>query len=160
MNQAKDILNKTMIKTFKKSIFLFFVLFVLFPLQKPNAQCSPGSLSRQCIDKVEEGFIYLKSYSIDGQDKTREKIEYTSVLSKDAQYTFQICSSIEGADGIVLTIYDSNRNAVKSNRKEIIIDPELKYMCTSTGIYYLTFTFFESKNRCGGCILSFKNSQD
>jgi len=153
-------MDKSMIMTFRKSIFLFFVLFVFFPNLKLNAQCSPGSLSRQCIDNMSEGFIYLRSFSIDGQDNAGEKIEYTTVLSKDTQYTFQICSSIEGADGIVLTIYDSNRNAITSNQEEIIIDPELKYICTSTGIYYLTFTFFESKNRCGGCILSFKNSQD
>lgn len=144
----------------ERSILLLFVLGLFLPPQKSNAQCSPGSLSRQCIDNINDGFIYLKSFSIDGQDKTRKKIEYTIVLSKGAEYAFQICSTIEGADGIVLTIYDSNRNAVISNHEETAIKPELSYLCTSTGIYYVTFTFFESKNRCGGCILSFKNRQD
>ena len=59
----------------------------------------------------------MKSFSIDGQDKTREKIEYTIVLSKDIQYNFQICSSGVGADGIILTIFDAKRNAVASNQE-------------------------------------------
>ena len=143
-----------------KSLIILLVFYFLIPIQQLNAQCSPGSLSRQCIDNMGEGAIYLKSFSIDGQDKTRDKIEYTAVLSKDTQYTFQICSSGEGADGIILTIYDAKRNAIASNRDDIIIKPELKYTCAITGIYYLAFTFYESANRCGGCILSFENSQD
>lgn len=143
-----------------KSLFILLVFYFLNPFQQLNAQCSPGSLSRQCIDNLQEGAIYLKSFSIDGEDKTRDKIEYTTVLSKDTQYTFQICSSGVGADGIILTIYDAKRNAVASNREDFIINPELKYKCAVTGIYYLAFTFYESANRCGGCILSFKNNQD
>jgi hypothetical protein len=143
-----------------KSTLLFFVLFIVLPNLKIKAQCLPGSLSRECIRSVSEGFIYLKSYSIDGQDNSKEKIEYTAVMSKDTQYAFKICTPHEGADGIVLTIYDLKRNEIISNRNETLIDSELNYMCTSTGIYYIRFTFFESKNRCGGCILSFKKSQN
>ena len=143
-----------------KSILILIVFYFLIPVQKLNAQCSPGSLSRQCIENLVEGAIYLKSFSIDGQDMTRDKIEYTTVLSKDTHYTLHICSSGEGADGIVLTIYDAKRNAIASNREEFIIKSELKYTCTKTGIYYLAFTFYDSANRCGGCIMSFINSQD
>lgn len=143
-----------------KSLFILLVFYFLNPIQQLNAQCFPGSLSRQCINNLEQGAIYLKSFNIDGQDKIGDKIEYTTVLSKDTQYTFQICSSGEGADGIILTIYDAKRNAIASNREDKIINPELKYKCAVTGIYYLAFTFFKSSNKCGGCILSFKNSQD
>ncbi len=143
-----------------KLISLFFVLFIILPHLKIKAQCEPGSLSRECINSISEGFIYLKSYSIDGQDNSKERIEYTAVMSKDTQYSFKICTSFEGADGIILTIYDANRNEIASNREKGIIVPDLNYMCTSTGIYYLRFTFFESRNSCGGCILSFKKTQD
>ncbi len=153
-------LEKIIKRTVIKSTTLFFVLFIILPNLKTRAQCVPGSLSRECINSINKGFIYLKSYSIDGLDNSKEKIEYTAVMSKDTQYAFKICTSLEGADGIVLTIYDSNRNVIITNREETVIDPELNYMCTSTGIYYIRFTFSESKNRCGGCILSFKKSQD
>lgn len=153
-------LEKIIKRTIIKSTILFFVLFTILPNLKTRAQCAPGSLSRECISSISEGFIYLKSYSIDGQDNSKEKIEYTAVMSKDTQYAFKICTSLEGADGIVLTIYDLNRNEIISNREETFIDPELNYMCTSTGIYYIRFTFYDSENRCGGCILSFRRSQD
>ena len=147
-------------RTITGSTILLIILFIILPNLKIKAQCIPGSLSRECIPSISEGFIYLKSYSIDGQDKTREKIEYTVVMSKNTQYAFKICTSLEGADGIILTIYDANRVEIISNRRGTLVDPEINYRCTSTGIYYLRFTFFESENRCGGCILSFKKSQD
>jgi hypothetical protein len=143
-----------------KSIYLFFILIIFLPHLKLRAQCAPGSLSRECINTISEGYIYLKSFSIDDQDNSKENIEYTAVMSKDTQYAFKICTSLEGADGIILTLFDSNRNKIISNQEESFIDPEVNYQCASTGIYYIRFTFYESKNRCGGCILSFKNNQD
>ena len=153
-------LEKTIKRTIIKPATLLLVLFIILPNFKIKGQCVPGSLSRECINSISEGFIYLKSYSIDGKNISKENIEYTAVMSKDTQYAFKICTSHEGADGIVLTIYDSNRKEIISNREETVIETELNYMCTATGIYYIRFTFYESENRCGGCILSFKKSQD
>lgn len=153
-------LEKVINRTVPKSIFLFFILFISLPQLNLRAQCAPGSLSRDCIKNIGEGFIYLKSFSVDGQAISGDKVEYTAVMSKDTQYAFNICTALEGADGIVLTIYDSNRNVILSNREGNVIDPELNYFCNSTGIYYVRFTFHDSKNRCGGCILSFKKFQD
>ena len=84
-------------------------------------------------------------------------IEYTAVMSKDTRYAFRICTSDKSADGIVLTIFDSNRNEIISNREKTVIHPELNHLCNSTGIYYLRFTFYESRDKCGGCIMSFRN---
>ena len=140
-------LEKTIKGTIIKSSLLFFIFFIILPHLTIRAQCVPGTLSRECINSINEGFIYLKSYRIDGQDNSRERIEYTAVMSKDTQYAFKICTSLDGADGIVLTIYDANRNVIISNREESVIDPELNYMCASTGIYYIRFTFYESTNR-------------
>jgi hypothetical protein len=153
-------IEKSIKRNSKISFSLFLVLFIIFPHLKMMAQCDPGSLSRECINKISEGFIYLKSFSIDGQENSKEKIEYTVVMSKDTHYAFRICTSFEGADGIILTIYDSNRNEIISNQQETVVDPEINYMCNSTGIYYISFVFLDSKSRCGGCILSFKKSQD
>ena len=153
-------LEKPIEKKIIKSVYSFLILLIILPNLKLHGQCAPGALSRDCINTISDGFIYLKSYSIDGQDNTKDKIEYTAVMSKDTQYAFKICTSDAGADGIVLTIYDSKRNEIISNQRESVIDPELDYSCTSTGIYYLRFTFYESRNRCAGCILSFKKNQD
>jgi hypothetical protein len=142
------------------AISLSFVLFIILPNHNLRAQCDPGSLSRECINTADEGLIYLKSYSVDGQDNSKGTIEYTAVMSKGMQYVFKICTANEGADGIILKILDSNRNEITSNQQASVIDHELNYLCTSTGIYYLRFTFHESRDRCGGCILSLKNNQD
>ena len=76
-------MEKSIKRNSKISFSLFLVLFIIFPHLKMIAQCDPGSLSRECINKISEGFIYLKSFSIDGQENSEEKIEYTVVMSNN-----------------------------------------------------------------------------
>ena len=121
-----------------------------------KAQCAPEEYSMNCIEKIREGFIYLKSYNIDSKKSTKNKVEYTAVFSKDVHYVLNICTGSTDTDDIILTIYNASKETVASTLAEVGISSELEYDCNKTGIYYLTFTFRNSKSSCGGCILSFK----
>jgi hypothetical protein len=98
----------------------------------------------------------MKSYNIDGQNGSRSKIEYTAVFSTDTKYHMKICTESNNADGIILTIYNSDRDPVISNITASELMPEVEFECELTGIYYLTFTFQDSRRSCGGCVLTFK----
>ena len=121
-----------------------------------NAQCTPEEYSLNCIQRIREGFIYLKSYNIDGNRDSKDKVEYTTVFSRDTQYVLHICTGLPDTDGIVLTIYNPQREIMATNNTGDNINSELEFNCTTTGIYYLTFTFQSSKSMCGGCVLSFR----
>jgi len=138
-------------------LYLTFLIICSIISAKLNAQCNPEMYSLNGIEKLKEGYIYLKSYNIDGINGTRDKIEYTVVFSKDTNYLLNICTESNNADGIILSIYNSNRELVISNGINNALKSSFEFKCGLTGIYYLTFTFQESRKYCGGCILAFKN---
>ena len=139
---------------------VFYILIALFTIlifnQRITAQCNPSGFSQECISKIQDGFIFVKSFNVDGQQGAKQKVEYSYVMTKDTQYFMNICTAESDTDGIVVTIYDSKRNPVSTNYANGKFFPALIFECKATGIYYITYTFRESKNHCGGSILAFK----
>ena len=121
-----------------------------------NAQCNADSYTEECLSKLQPGFTFLKSFKVDGQGGAKSKVEYSYVFSKDTQYYINVCAEGEGTDGIVVTMYDSNRKLVATNYANGKFFPGIVYPCNATGIYYISFTFNGSSNYCGGSVLGFK----
>ncbi|MGF1635455.1 MAG: hypothetical protein ACFCUU_00170 [Cyclobacteriaceae bacterium] len=141
----------------KKLIFYTSLLvLVLVGSSQANAQCDGDGLAQACVSKMQDGFTYLKSFKVDGLGGSKTKVEYSYVFSKDTQYFLNLCSSSDGTDGIVVTMYDSNRQMVSTNFMNGKFYPGIVYPCNATGIYYITFTFQDSKTHCGGSVLGFK----
>jgi hypothetical protein len=133
-------------------------LILVFGLSFGNSygQCNTQALASNCVSKVQDGFTFLKSFSIDGNSGSREKVEYSYVFSKDTQYYLNICSGGENTDGIIVTIFDSKRRVASTNFANNKIFPGIIFACKATGIYYITFTFEDSQQFCGGSVLAFK----
>lgn len=121
-----------------------------------NTKCSADAKANACISTLQEGFTFLKTFKVDGQGGAKTKVEYSYVFSKDTQYFLNICNDGDETDGIVVTMYDSKRQMVSTNFNKGKFYPGLIYPCNATGIYYITFTFQDSKNHCGGSVLGFK----
>ena len=136
-----------------KKLFCFiFSVFVLSGLNA-DAQCNAETLSTQCIPKLASGFNFLKSYKVEKGGK--EYVEYSYVFTKGTQYMINICAPDQNSDGIMVTLYDSKRNKVASNKVDNQYIAAIAYPCNSTGIYYIQYTFDES-SACGGSALGFK----
>jgi len=141
----------------KKIIILFVVFsFTYFIPVEGWSQCNADSYSEDCIGKLPGGFTFLKSFAIDGQGGAKNKVEYSYVFSKDTQYSINICAEGESTDGIVVSMFDSNRRRVMTNLIQGNFYDGIQYPCNATGIYYITFTFEGSSNYCGGSVLGFK----
>lgn len=121
-----------------------------------SAQCNASDLADNCISQLADGFNFVKSFPIDGQGGNKEKIEYSYVFATGTEYTINICTAGEAPDGIVVSLYDSNRRLVTTNQANGKIYKGVRYNCNSTGIYYITFTFKDSQANCGGSVLGFK----
>lgn len=121
-----------------------------------NAQCAADAQANACISKLQDGFTFLKTFKVDGQQGAKAKVEYSYVFSKDTQYFLNVCNDGAGTDGIIVTMYDSKRQMVSTNFNNGKFYPGLVYPCNATGIYYITFTFQDSQNHCGGSVLGFK----
>lgn len=141
----------------KSIVILLGVLsFVWLANTEANAQCSPSQYTEACIPQLAEGFNFVKSYEINGEGGAKDKIEYSYVFAKGTQYFLNICAAGESTDGIIVSLYDSNRKKVGTSFANGNFNKGLIYPCNATGIYYITFTFDNSSNYCGGAVLGFK----
>lgn len=137
----------------KKLLIIVFSILILSGLEV-IAQCNAESLSTQCIPKLASGFNFLKSYKIEKGGK--EFVEYSYVFTKGTQYMINICAQGQNTDGIVVSLYDSNRNKVASSKVNGQFISAIAYPCNTTGIYYIQYTFDGSTSNCGGSALGFK----
>lgn len=137
----------------KKLLIFVFSVFVFSTLDV-IAQCNAESLSTACIPKLATGFNFLKSYKIEKGGK--EFVEYSYVFTKGTQYMINICAGGAATDGIVVSLFDSNRNKVASSKYNGQFLTAMTYPCNTTGIYYIQYTFDGSTGYCGGSALGFK----
>ncbi len=137
----------------KKFIFIVLSVFVLSTLEVIG-QCNPEAFSNQCIPKLAAGFNFLKSYKV--QKGAKEFVEYSYVFTKGTQYMINICAPGQATDGIIVSLYDSNRNKVASSKINGQFISAIAYPCNTTGIYYIQYTFDGSTEYCGGSALGFK----
>src|SRR5690606_24284336 len=140
---------------FRMKKFVFFVLsiFILSTLDVIG-QCNSEAYSNQCIPKLASGFNFLKSYKIEKSSK--DFVEYSYVFTKGTQYMINICAEGSETDGIVVSLYDSNRNKVATSKINGQFISAIAYPCNTTGIYYMQYTFHGSTKYCGGSALGFK----
>src|SRR5690242_19426834 len=137
----------------KKLIFIALSVFVLSTLEVIG-QCNSESFSTACIPKLAAGFNFLKSYKIEKGGK--DFVEYSYVFTKGTQYMINICAGTPPTDGIVVSLYDSNRNKVATSKVQGQFVAAIAYPCNTTGIYYIQYTFDGSTTNCGGSALGFK----
>jgi hypothetical protein len=135
--------------------FAFFILsFLILNTLDVIAQCNAEALSTQCIPKLATGFNFLKSYKIEKSSK--EFVEYSYVFTKGTQYMINICATGQNTDGIVVSLFDSNRNKVATSKVNGQFISAIAYPCNTTGIYYIQYSFDGSTTNCGGSALGFK----
>lgn len=137
----------------KKFVFIFLFIFVIDTIEGIG-QCNSEALSNQCIPKLASGFNFLKSYKIEKGGK--EFVEYSYVFTKGTQYMINICAGGQETDGIIVSLYDSNRNKVATSKVNGQFISAIAYPCNTTGIYYIQYTFDGSSAYCGGSALGFK----
>ena len=142
----------------KKTLIILSLAGVIFFAQTKTAQaqCNTDGFTEQCLSSLESGFTFLKSFKVDGQGGSKDKVEFSYVFSKDTEYYINICTGSSSVDGIKVTLYDSNRKMVGTNFANGKFFGAVKYPCSATGIYYITFTFEGSSSHCGGSVLGFK----
>jgi hypothetical protein len=134
-------------------LIVIFAFFCISAVDVPQT-CNSESFADECVPKLTTGFNFLKSYKIDGTAK--DKVEYSYVFTKGTQYFINLCNSGAATDGIVVNIFDKERNKVASNKISGQYVSAISFPCNATGIYYIQYTFDEPSGHCGGSAMGFK----
>lgn len=133
---------------------VFISSLAVNPNVPPDQNCDSDNLANSCIPKLATGFNFLKSYKVDGLAK--DKVEYSYVFTKGTQYMINLCANGTTTDGIVVSIFDKERNKVATSKINGQFITAIAYPCNATGIYYIQYTFDEPSAHCGGSALGFK----
>ena len=144
---------------FKKIGLLFIILFSIVNVS--NAQCDTEQFTDDCLGTLKKGYTFVKSFKIDGDEGKKNKIETSYVFAKGTSYFLNVCSDLGvspevGQDGIVVSLYNAKRKLLGTNYLAGKFYSGINFPCSATGIYYITYSFKDSKEYCGGSVLGFK----
>jgi hypothetical protein len=133
---------------------IFIVLVVTASYSR--GQCDAAEKIKVCAPAADSGYTLIKSFEVDGQTGNKSEVKYSYVFTKGTQYLISICGDDNSADGVVVTLYDKYRNEVATSLIDGVALNAISYPCTATGIYYITYTFNDSKHYCAGSTIGFK----
>ncbi|MFN0048960.1 MAG: hypothetical protein ACKVOU_07550 [Cytophagales bacterium] len=114
-------------------------------------QCNTDPLVQKCSGKLGD-FTFLKVYKVD--KPAGEQVEFSYVFSGNTSYIISLCDDKGTDTGLEVSLYDSNRKLVSTNKLNGKVYPAITYNCKSTGIYYMTYALSEAS--CGVSVLGFK----
>ncbi|MBX2844199.1 MAG: hypothetical protein KTR26_20705 [Flammeovirgaceae bacterium] len=140
----------------KNYLFAILVIVGCGLFSKATAQCNSDLYSEKSMKKIAPGFLYEKSYRVDGRGGRTQKVEYSCILSKDTNYSFTMNTKDGGAEGMVFSLLDQRKAQVATNYVNNKFFTGIHYKCQSTGLYVLNFTFKDSKSHCGAAVLAFR----
>jgi len=140
----------------KSFVFAAFLITATLVSSDLAGQCDAEGYSNACIPKLASGFNFLKSYKIDSEGGTKEKVEFSYVFTKGTQYMINLCAGGTSTDGLVVSLYDAKRNKVATSKVNGEFISAIAYPCNATGIYYIQYTFDGPSAKCGGSALGFK----
>lgn len=136
----------------KKIVFIpIATLLLVFLNSFAHAQCNTDPMVQKCSGKLGD-FTFLKVYKID--KPAGEQVEFSYVFSGNTSYLISLCDDKGSDAGVEVSLYDSNRKLVSTNKLNGKIFPAITYNCKSTGIYYMTYSLADAS--CGVSVLGFK----
>lgn len=143
----------------RKFILLSFITISLLSFHTDShAQCDAMKHKDKCVQRLADGFTFIKSYLIDGaRANANGEIEYSFVFSKGTLYMLTIADNIGAAENIEIRLYDPQHKLLATNfdKKSGKYFP-IGYPCKSTGVHYMTFKYNGNGKACGLSVLGFK----
>lgn len=138
------------------NLVLALFLSITNPVTDLASACDAKTYKDKCISSMPPSYTFLKSYTIDGKGGAKKSVEYSYIFSKNTTYLIMLANNDAQTRGITVTVSDSNKKQLANSFSKGKYYPALLYKCNATGIYFLTFTFEDTKDFCAGSVLGFK----
>ncbi len=133
----------------------FIVSLILLCSFVANSNCHFEKFKHSAKKNL-KGYIYLKTYKFKVENGEKE-FEHSYVFTKSRKYRFVLKENQDLTD-VKITIYDSQRRQVTNNfnidTKEYYSGIDFKV--EKTGIYFISYSFENSKATCAVSVLGFK----
>lgn len=136
---------------------VFSTLITLFLLYsfKDSTTCNTSSFLAQAKANL-EGATYLKSREIIVKSKKDiVKNNYYITLNKGTEYVFAVCDGNLPHPRLIMSIFDRNSKLVQHNfnEKENFCFDKITFLCNTTNVYYLSFSFMDGDAGCAAAAI-------
>lgn len=154
-NNINNIFRMSLIRTV---IFAGLFFFTSGVSMEATAQCNSDSLLVDCSPNLGT-YNYIKSFVTTSGHK-KKSTEFSYVLSNGSTYLILGCTGKMSEGKINIRLYDRDHNLIASTYDEATGQyfPEIRYSCSSTGLYYITANIEGVRSGCGLCILGFSKN--
>ncbi|MGQ1890203.1 hypothetical protein ACT29H_07145 [Thermophagus sp. OGC60D27] len=137
----------------KKVLFSFFFIFALGSVGV-FAQCDHDALLKQALDEMGSG-QYIKDFIVDLKKGNGQSgsVKYSVILNSRSQYKFNVVDGDGNSEKVLMELYDGEKLLV-SNRAQGKMYKAFGFICRSTKVYSLVFSFPEGNEGCARAVLS------
>ncbi len=138
------------------NFILATLLFTGNTTMKPQ-ECDAKPFKDKALKSIQDGYTFLKSYTVDGLDGAKKEIKFSYIFTKNNNYVLNLENGLPSSKNFYVVLMDSNNKVLASSYASGTgkYYSQLSYKCSATSMYHLVFKFSE-KPYCGGAVLSFK----
>jgi hypothetical protein len=136
-------------------ITLFIFLFSLFAFDS-SGQCDQEALLKKALTEMDDG-QYIRDlvvdFNADQDPESTHLLEYAVILNSRCQYKFKLVYASEDAGKVVMELFDGDK-IVASNVGGAKVYDAFGFICQSTKVYQLVFSYTGQYTDCARMVLS------
>jgi hypothetical protein len=139
----------------RKVLFVFLFIFVSGSVGL-YAQCNHEALLKEALAQMGDG-QYIKDFIVDlKKEKNDGKtgyVKYSVILNSRSQYKFNVVNGGGNSEKVLMQLFDGDKLLV-SNKADGKMYAAFGFICRSTKVYSLVFSFPEGNEGCARAVLS------
>lgn len=139
----------------KKILFAFLFIFA-FSSVELYGQCNHEALLKSALNEMGGG-QYIKDFIVDlKKDKNDSEsgyVKYSVILNSRSQYKFNVVNDQNNSEKVLMELFDGDKLLVK-NSSDGKMYSAFGFICRSTKVYTLRFSFPEGNEGCARAVLS------
>ena len=139
-----------------RKILLGFLFLFAFGTVGLYGQCNHEALLKKALNEMGSG-QYIKDFIVDlkkdDSDGESGSVKYSVILNSRSQYKFNIVNSGSNSGKVLMQLYDGQK-LMGSNQHQGKVLSAFAFICRSTKVYSLVFSFPDGDAGCARAVQS------
>lgn len=139
-----------------KKVLLGLILVLSISSFSASAQQCDESLKKQALKEMGDS-QYIKDFSIDLRKAKKDMktgfVKFSVILHSRNQYRFTVVNHPGNPEEVVMQLFDGDRMLI-SNFEGGKISKAPDFVCRTTKVYHLTFSFRGGEEGCAEAVIS------
>lgn len=140
----------------RKIILSFLFIFTFGSVGLYGQQCNHEALLKKALNEMGSG-QYIKDFIVDlkqdDPDGESGSVKYSVILNSRSQYKFNVVNADSNSGKVLMQLYDGEK-LLGSNKSENKLFSAFAFICRSTKVYSLVFSFPDSESGCARAVQS------